>query len=156
MALSDTLRSLRGGGPKVVDRVTCIRSQTEITGTLDANGDSVLVEGCQRGDIVNAGAVFVNETGRVFGDISADEVIVAGHVEGQIRAANRVEVHATGLVQGEVSASSCLWLEGGRVIGMVRVGQAGDLTTPVPASGDARRAPSAAAEATRRAARAAG
>ena len=61
MALSETLRSLRGGGPKVADRVTCIRSQTELTGTLNANGDSVLSEGCQRGDIVNAGAGFVCE-----------------------------------------------------------------------------------------------
>ena len=78
-----------------------------------------------------------------------DEVIVAGHVEGEIRATHRVEVHATGLVQGEVSAASCLWLEGGRVIGMVRVGQAGDLTTPA----DGRRPLSPAAEATRRVAR---
>lgn len=151
MALLDSFRAFFGGtADHDAPRVTCIRSQTAITGTLDANGDSVLVEGLQRGDIINAGAVFVNETGRVFGDISADEVIVAGHVEGEIRAASRVEVHATGLVQGEVSAASCLWLEGGRVIGMVRVGQAGDLTTPHV---DGRRHLSPAAEATRRVAR---
>lgn len=148
----DSLPLLRPGRPQEKDRVTCIRSETELTGTLNANGDSVLIEGLQRGDILNAGAVFVNATGRVFGDISAEEVIVAGCVEGDIRATRRVEVHATGLVQGEVSASSCLWLEGGRVIGMVRVGQAGDLTTPMP-SLDARRQSSPAAEATRRAAR---
>lgn len=149
--LLHALRGFFGGGSEhEAARVTCIRSNTAITGTLDANGDSVLVEGLQRGDIVNAGAVFVNETGRVFGDISADEVIVAGHVEGEIRAVNRVEVHATGLVQGEVSAASCLWLEGGRVIGMVRVGQPGDLTTT---HGDQRRHLSPAAEATRRVAR---
>ena len=147
-----SLRSFFGdAGDNEATHVTCIRSQTTLTGTLDANGDSVLVEGLQRGDIVNAGAVFVNESGRVFGDIIADEVIVAGHVEGEIRATARVEVHATGLVQGEVSAASCLWLEGGRVIGMVRVGQAGDLTTPLP---DSRRPLSSpAAEATRRVAR---
>jgi len=152
--MAPLLNSLRaffsGGGDHDAAHVTCIRSQTAVTGTLDANGDSVLVEGLQRGDIINAGAVFVNETGRVFGNVSADEVIVAGHVEGEIRAANRVEVHATGLVQGEVSAASCLWLEGGRVIGMVRVGQPGDLTT---SHGDHRRPLSPAAEATRRVAR---
>lgn len=151
-SLLNALRTFFGGaGEHDAARVTCIRSQTAVSGTLDANGDSVLIEGLQRGNIVNAGAVFVNESGRVFGDISADEVIVAGHVEGEIRATSRVEVHATGLVHGEVSAASCLWLEGGRVIGMVRVGQSGDLTTP-PLDGR-RHLSSPAAEATRRVAR---
>ena len=121
------------GGTPADDGYTHIKSGTEVSGTLNACGSAVLVEGTQRGDIENARVVYVGAEGRVFGVISADEVIVAGTVDGEIVARTRCEVHATGLVTGSISAIACLWLEGARVSGQVRVGQVAPFGVPAPA-----------------------
>ena len=104
-----------------------IRAGTEILGSVTAvAGNAVLVEGVLNGDILGAGIVYVAASGRVRGFIEAEEVVVAGEIHGDVKAKSRCEVHATGLVVGSVNATTCLFLEGARVIGALRVGQADD------------------------------
>ncbi len=104
-----------------------IRAGTEVLGSVTAvAGSAVLVEGVLNGDILGAGVVYVAATGRVRGFIEAKEVVVAGEIHGDVKAQSRCEVHATGLVVGSVNASTCLFLEGARVIGALRIGQVDD------------------------------
>ena len=86
-------------------------------------GSAVLVEGTLLGDILNAGTVYVAETGRVRGMIQAEEVVVAGEIHGDVHARARCEVHPTGLIVGSVRSNACLFREGARVAGVFRVGQ---------------------------------
>ena len=104
-----------------------IRAGTEVLGSVTAAaGNAVLVEGLLNGDILGAGTVYVAAAGRVRGFIEAKEVVVAGEIHGDVKAQTRCEVHATGLVVGSVNASTCLFLEGARVIGALRIGQVDD------------------------------
>ena len=110
-----------------------IRAGTEVLGSVTAaDGNAVLVEGLLNGDILGAGVVYVAPLGRVRGFIEAKEVVVAGEIHGDVKAQSRCEVHATGLVVGSVNASTCLFLEGARVIGALKIGQVDDLA-PAPA-----------------------
>jgi cytoskeletal protein CcmA (bactofilin family) len=118
-----------GGTPRP-EGYTHIKAGTEVSGTLNAAGGAVLVEGTQRGDIEHAKVVFVGADGRVLGTISADEVIVAGTVDGEVVARSRCEVHSTGMVLGAIRATACLWLEGARVAGQVRVGDVAPFGVP--------------------------
>lgn len=118
-----------GGTPRP-EGYTLIRAGSEVSGTLNAAGGAVLVEGTQRGDIEHAKVVFVGAAGRVIGTISADEVIVAGTVDGEVVARSRCEVHSTGMVLGAIRATACLWLEGARVAGQVLVGNVAPFGVP--------------------------
>ena len=116
-----------------------IRAGTEVMGSVTAaDGNAVLVEGLLNGDILGAGVVYVAALGRVRGFIEAKEVVVAGEIHGDVKVQSRCEVHATGLVVGSVNASTCLFLEGARVIGALKIGQVDDYApAPVPSTAPA-------------------
>jgi len=119
--------SRRGRPPSEAERMSWIRAGTEVLGSVTAMaGNAVLVEGVLNGDIVGAGTVYVAASGRVRGFIESKEVVVAGEIHGDVKAQGRCEVHATGLVVGSVNARTCLFLEGARVIGALRIGQVDD------------------------------
>ena len=106
------------------EQISWIRAGTDFLGSVSVvAGSAVLVEGTLLGDILNAGTVYVAETGRVRGMIQAEEVVVAGEIHGDVHARARCEVHPTGLIVGSVRSNACLFREGARVAGVFRVGQ---------------------------------
>jgi len=131
--------SRRGRPPSEAERMSWIRAGTEVMGSVTAaDGNAVLVEGLLNGDILGAGVVYVAALGRVRGFIEAKEVVVAGEIHGDVKVQSRCEVHATGLVVGSVNASTCLFLEGARVIGALKIGQVDDYApAPVPSTAPA-------------------
>lgn len=120
------------------DRLTRIRAGTEVHGSLTAvAGSAVLVEGTLNGDILGGGVVYVAPSGRVRGSIEGQEVIVAGEIDGDVHASGRCEVHASGQVIGAVRTGACLFLEGARVAGTVRIGAVDERVLAAVAARDA-------------------
>jgi len=81
--------------------------------------------------MVRASVVKVPHGGQVLGGIEADEVTIHGRVEGGLTVRGRLSVAATAVIDGDVSTRSLAMEEGGRVNGMIKMGEV--KSTPVVA-----------------------
>ena len=62
---------------------TIIDKDTHIVGNINGDG-SLRVDGTVDGDITLDGCVFIGESGRVNGTITADELTISGVVDGNV------------------------------------------------------------------------
>ena len=95
---------------------TIIAPGTQIKGDLHGTSD-VRLDGTLQGNIVVEGNVFVGETGRVIGDVSAASIIVEGNVQGNIESAGKIHLGAAAKLKGNItsrglSVKDGAWFEG--------------------------------------------
>jgi cytoskeletal protein CcmA (bactofilin family) len=124
--------SIIGPGMKVV-------GDCETEGTLS-------IEGAVEGKVRAGKAVVVGKDGMVDGDINTQDAVIGGRVTGSIVAESRLELQASCVIEGQVQARRIKLEEGGKVNGMVQVGdiaggarsravrEATDITEPQAAS----------------------
>ena len=84
---------------------TIIDKDTHIVGNINGDG-SLRVDGTVDGDITLDGCVFIGESGRVNGTITADELTISGVVDGNVIISNRLSIYADGQLTGDISAGS--------------------------------------------------
>ena len=94
-----------------------------ITGDVETRG-VLKIDGEINGSVTGARQVLLGKGGAVRGNVSADEVVVGGHVDGSIIAKERLELQATATVSGDIETRSVVVLEGARINGLVRMGEA--------------------------------
>jgi cytoskeletal protein CcmA (bactofilin family) len=111
-----------------------IANGVKITGTIDADGAEVQVDGEVEGNI-RGGALTVGDTGMVKGDVVSESVTVHGRVEGSVRA-RKVVLARNAHVLGDIVHQS-LSVE----MGAVFEGQCRYLQDPLSQSGGAAPAP---------------
>lgn len=95
---------------------TIIASDILILGNLQGK-TNVRLEGVLEGNITVEGFVYVGESGRVQGDISAASVVVKGQVHGNIESAGKVHLGAKAKLKGNIescglSVQDGAWFEG--------------------------------------------
>jgi cytoskeletal protein CcmA (bactofilin family) len=67
--------------------------------------ENIRVRGRVEGNISTSGALVVEPSGHVKGDITAEHVVVEGSVEGTVIAAMKFELRPAGRIQGDIRAS---------------------------------------------------
>ena len=77
-----------------------IANGVKITGTIDADGAEIQVDGEVEGNI-RGGSLTVGDTGMVKGDIVSESVLVNGRVEGSVRA-RKVQLARNAHVLGDI------------------------------------------------------
>ncbi len=82
-------------------------SNVELRGTVEGSFD---VDG-----------LFVRESGRLIGNVTAGVVVVEGEIEGEIAATQKVEICSTGRVQGDVQAKVVSIADGAFLQGKVQM-----------------------------------
>lgn len=87
--------------------------------------------------MVRASVVKVPQGGQVLGGIEADEVTIHGRVEGGLTVRGRLAIAATAVIDGDVSTRSLMMEEGGRVNGMIRMGDKAKSVETTPTKEDA-------------------
>lgn len=99
VALPDPLQQRRSyaGGRAIA---SIIASGVKITGTIEADGAELQVDGEVEGN-VRGGAVTVGETGLVRGDIASESVTVHGRIEGSVRS-RKVQLMRNAHVKGDI------------------------------------------------------
>ena len=107
-----------------------IASGVKVTGTIEADGVEVQVDGEIEGSVLG-GLLTIGETGAVKGDIVSDDVTVHGRVEGSVRA-RKVTLARNANVLGDIVHQS-LSIE----MGAVFEGQCRYLQDPLSQSGPA-------------------
>lgn len=105
-----------------------IANGVKITGTIDANGAEIQVDGEIEGNVVG-GSLTVGDTGMVKGDVVSESVTVHGRVEGSVRA-RKVILARNAHVLGDIVHQS-LSVE----MGAVFEGQCRYLQDPLSQSG---------------------
>lgn len=95
---------------------------TTFEGNLDING-ALFVSGTVKGNISSKGDVFINDKGKIFGNILAQKITISGEVFGDITSEVALEISKTGKIEGEIFCDKLLIEEGARYKGRVVVGK---------------------------------
>jgi cytoskeletal protein CcmA (bactofilin family) len=91
----------------------------------DCNTEGTLrIEGSVEGTVRAGKAVVVGKDGVVEGDITTQDAVIGGRVTGSIIAESRLELQATCVIEGQIQARRIKLDEGGKVNGMVQIGEA--------------------------------
>lgn len=101
--------------------ISIIGPGMSVTGDCQAEG-TLRIEGNVKGTVSAGKAVVVGKEGVVDGDVITQDAVVGGRVTGSIVAESRLELQATCVVEGEIKAKRIKLDEGGRVNGMVHIG----------------------------------
>lgn len=102
---------------KAMERFSAvIGSDTVCEGNLSSPG-AVKVDGILKGNIITSASVYIGESGRVVGNISAIRVYLQGRVDGRIMAEDRVELAGSGCIAGDVVAANFVVCEGATING---------------------------------------
>jgi len=91
-----------------------ISSEAKFTGSITGD-DSLRIVGNYEGEIGIGGLVWIEETAKVVGRVTAPYVIVEGEVEGDIVTARHVEIRRKGRIRGDIS-SDIIAMEKGCVV----------------------------------------
>lgn len=102
--------------------ISIIGPGMSVTGDCQAEG-TLRIEGSVKGTVSAGKAVVVGKEGVVDGDVLTQDAVVGGRVTGSIVAESRLELQATCVVEGEIKARRIKLDEGGRVNGMVHIGE---------------------------------
>lgn len=94
-----------------------------ITGDVETRG-VLKVDGEINGSVTGARQVLLGRAGIIRGNVMADEIVVGGSVEGSVAARERLELQATAVVNGDIETRSVVVVEGARINGLVRMGEA--------------------------------
>lgn len=101
--------------------ISIIGPGMHVTGDCEAEG-TLRIEGSVKGTVSAGKAVVVGKEGVVDGDVLTQDAVVGGRVTGSIVAESRLELQATCVVEGEIRARRIKLDEGGKVNGMVHIG----------------------------------
>lgn len=102
--------------------ISIIGPGMRVTGDCEADG-TLRIEGTVKGTVRAGKAVVVGKDGVVDGDVVTQDAVVGGRVTGSIVAESRLELQATCMVEGEIHARRIKLEEGGKVKGMVQIGE---------------------------------
>lgn len=102
-----------------------------VVGDCDTEG-TLRIEGTVEGTVRAGKAVVVGKDGVVNGDITTQDAVVGGRVNGSIVAESRLELQATCIIDGQIQARRIKLEEGGRVNGMVQIGDVGGQPSSQP------------------------
>lgn len=102
--------------------ISIIGPGMRVTGDCETEG-TLRIEGGVEGTVRAGKAVVVGKDGIVDGDITTQDAVIGGRVTGSIVAESRLELQATCVVEGQVQARRIKLEEGGKVNGMVQVGE---------------------------------
>ena len=127
--------------------ISIIGPGMRVVGDCDTEG-TLRIEGSVEGTVRAGKAVVVGKDGVVDGDISTQDAVVGGRVTGSIVAESRLELQATCVIEGQIQARRIKLEEGGKVNGMVQIGEVSgtmersairgslDVTEPQTAAGE--------------------
>lgn len=102
--------------------ISIIGPGMQVVGDCETEG-TLRIEGSVEGTVRAGKAVVVGKDGVVDGDISTQDAVVGGRVTGSISAESRLELQATCVVEGQIRARRIKLEEGGKVNGMVQIGE---------------------------------
>lgn len=102
--------------------ISIIGPGMQVTGDCESEG-TLRIEGKVKGTVQAGKAVVVGKDGMVDGDIKTQDAVIGGRVTGSIVAESRLELQATCVVEGEIQARRIKLEEGGKVNGMVQIGE---------------------------------
>lgn len=94
----------------------------KVIGDCETEG-TLRIEGSVEGTVRAGKAVVVGKEGVVDGDIVTQDAVIGGRVTGSIVAESRLELQATCVVEGQIKARRIKLEEGGKVNGMVQIGE---------------------------------
>lgn len=104
--------------------ISIIGPGMRVVGDCETEG-TLRIEGSVEGTVRAGKAVVVGKDGVVDGDITTQDAVVGGRVTGSIIAESRLELQATCIVEGQIQARRIKLEEGGKVNGMVQIGEVG-------------------------------
>ncbi len=102
--------------------ISIIGPGMQVTGDCDTEG-TLRIEGSVEGTVRAGKAVVVGKDGVVDGDITTQDAVIGGRVTGSIIAESRLELQATCVIEGQIQARRIKLEEGGKVNGMVQIGE---------------------------------
>ena len=102
--------------------ISIIGPGMRVVGDCDTEG-TLRIEGSVEGTVRAGKAVVVGKDGMVDGDIVTQDAVVGGRVTGSIMAESRLELQATCVIEGQIQARRIKLEEGGKVNGMVQIGE---------------------------------
>jgi len=97
-----------------------ISLEAQFTGSITGD-DSLRIVGRYEGEIDVGGLVWIEETGKVGGRVTAPYVIIEGEVDGDIVAARHVEIRGKGRIRGDISSDIIAMEQGCVVEGEMRM-----------------------------------
>lgn len=101
--------------------ISIIGPGMRLVGDCETEG-TLRIEGTVEGTVRAGKAVVVGKDGVVDGDIATQDAVIGGRVTGSLVAESRLELQATCAVEGEIRARRIKLEEGGKVNGMVQIG----------------------------------
>lgn len=116
--------------------ISIIGPGMKVIGDCETEG-TLRIEGSVEGTVRAGKAVVVGKEGVVDGDIVTQDSVVGGRVTGSIVAESRLELQATCVIEGQIKARRIKLEEGGKVNGMVQVGEVSSQSRKVGATRDA-------------------
>ena len=114
--------------------ISIIGPGMSVVGDCDTEG-TLRIEGTVEGTVRAGKAVVVGKDGVVNGDIATQDAVIGGRVNGSIVAESRLELQATCVIDGQIQARRIKLEEGGRVNGMVQIGEVSGQPSAQPAEG---------------------
>jgi cytoskeletal protein CcmA (bactofilin family) len=102
--------------------ISIIGPGMKVVGDCDTEG-TLRIEGSVEGTVRAGKAVVVGKDGVVDGDIVTQDSVIGGRVTGSIVAESRLELQATCVIEGQIKARRIKLEEGGKVNGMVQIGE---------------------------------
>lgn len=128
--------------------ISIIGPGMRVVGDCETEG-TLRIEGSVEGTVRAGKAVVVGKDGFVDGDIITQDAVIGGRITGSVVAESRLELQATCVVEGQIKARRIKLEEGGKVNGMVQIGEvsaegakpsmiqsAHDVTEPQAVAGD--------------------
>ncbi len=101
--------------------ISIIGPGMKVVGDCETEG-TLRIEGSVEGTVRAGKAVVVGKEGVVDGDIVTQDAVIGGRVTGSIVAESRLELQATCVIEGQIKARRIKLEEGGKVNGMVQIG----------------------------------
>lgn len=108
--------------------ISIIGPGMRVVGDCETEG-TLRIEGSVEGTVQAGKAVVVGKDGVVDGDISTQDAVIGGRVTGSLVAESRLELQASCVIEGQIRARRIKLEEGGKVNGMVQVGEVGATET---------------------------
>lgn len=102
--------------------ISIIGPGMKVVGDCETEG-TLRIEGSVEGTVRAGKAVVVGKEGVVDGDIVTQDSVIGGRVTGSIVAESRLELQATCVIEGQIRARRIKLEEGGKVNGMVQIGE---------------------------------
>ncbi len=108
--------------------LSIVAKDLTIVGDLTTEG-VIKVEGRVQGSVRAGSQVLIAPGATVEGDLHTREAVIGGQVTGAVRASERAEIQSTAVVTGDIHTRKIVVVEGGRVNGEIKMGEA---TSPKP------------------------